>query len=335
MRLPKINIGTFNLLNLSLPNVEYYPRRSYTQETYEKKLVWLGNQLSKMKGDILGFQEVFHDEALLALLKSNIATAKYNVVSTYDSANTKRPYVALATRFEILEEEVFTDFPSLVQFDDEEIAIKRFSRPVLRCKVKLSENMIIQCFVAHLKSKRPDYPDDIPWEEKHHPKEIAHAKVRSLVRRTFEAAALRELLLPYLMGKDEPVILMGDLNDNNLAVSTKLISGEPPKKKEKSKVKRKIWDSLLYNVKDIQARMSFHDYYFSHIHNGHYEALDHILVSQEFVAENPKSIGRVVYVKVLNDHILDETLSDEAIPDWQSDHGQVVASIELKHQLFE
>jgi predicted extracellular nuclease len=39
---------------------------------------------------------------------------------------------------------------------------------------------------------------------------------------------------------------------------------------------------LLYNTKDIQARQSSGDFYYSHIYNGHYEGLDHILVSKHF-----------------------------------------------------
>ena len=332
---PKLNIGTFNLLNLSLPGVEFYRKRSYDQFTYSKKLSWISNQLEKMNADIIGFQEVFHIEALEELLKHTNEYAEYNLVSTVGQEPNKRPFVALASKYEIVESQVYASFPSVIHFDEGNVAIDKFSRPVLRCKIKIAEGVEIQCFVAHLKSKRPDYPENLDRKDRFHPREQAHAKVRALVRRAFEAAALRELMLTYLMNKDEPVILIGDLNDNDLAVSTRLISGEPPHKNEKQSVKREIWDSLLYNVKDIQARMSFHDYYFTHIHNGHYEALDHILVSQEFVQENPKGIGRIEYVKVFNDHVIDETLSDECVPEWQSDHGQVVACIELKRKIFE
>jgi hypothetical protein len=39
---------------------------------------------------------------------------------------------------------------------------------------------------------------------------------------------------------------------------------------------------LLYNTKDIQVRQSSGDFYYSHIYNGDYEGLDHILVSKHF-----------------------------------------------------
>jgi hypothetical protein len=54
------------------------------------------------------------------------------------------------------------------------------------------------------------------------------------------------------------------------------------------------------------------------------------MVSEELVAQNPDLIGKVTYVSVYNDHLIDETLSYEDMKKWKSDHGQVVASIRLK-----
>ena len=58
--------------------------------------------------------------------------------------------------------------------------------------------------------------------------------------------------------------------------------------------------------------------------------MDHILVSQEFVRQNPNRLGYVEYVKVYNDHLIDETLSDDRPPRWESDHGLVTATIQLE-----
>lgn len=35
-------------------------------------------------------------------------------------------------------------------------------------------------------------------------------------------------------------------------------------------------------------------------------------------------------VRTFNDHLLDETISEERIPNWQSDHAQVVVHIEMR-----
>jgi hypothetical protein len=133
-----------------------------------------------------------------------------------------------------------------------------------------------------------------------------------------------------LQHRQQPVIVLGDVNDGGSAVTSQIVSGEPPWRNLSFEQKQALWDVVLYHVKDIQARQSYQDFYYTHIHNGRYESLDHIMVSQEFVAQNPAHIGRVIYVSLFNDHLIDETLSNEAIEPWQSDHGQVVATIELR-----
>jgi hypothetical protein len=114
-----------------------------------------------------------------------------------------------------------------------------------------------------------------------------------------------------------------------------LVSGEPPMRRLPHEVKRKLWDVILYHVKDIQARNSYQDFYYTHVHNGHHESLDHIMVSEELVEENPNSVGKIGYVKVFNDHLIDDTLTNEKIKKWKSDHGLVVTSIELDNYRIE
>jgi hypothetical protein len=77
------------------------------------------------------------------------------------------------------------------------------------------------------------------------------------------------------------------------------------------------------------VRSSDRDVTYSHIHNGRYEVLDHILVSQEFVRSNPNHIGYVQFLQLFTEHLIDETLSEEKQNRTQSDHAQVVASIRL------
>jgi predicted extracellular nuclease len=222
-----------------------------------------------------------------------------------------------------------TDFPATAQLDIQGAAIplSHFSRPVLVAQIQLTETVECTVFVAHLKSKRPIFPDNADRQD---PIEIAKGQARSLMLRAAESIALRVLLMSVLQNRTYPVIVLGDMNDGGTAVTSQIISGEAPLRKFDSERKRQIWDTLLYHVKDIQARQSYGDFYYTHIHNGYYESLDHIMVSQEFVTQNPNRLGRVLYVSVFNDHLLDETLSRDRVPYWQSDHGQVVASIDLE-----
>lgn len=324
-KLKIIKLGSFNVLNLELPNVRYYGNKFYTEDIYEKKINWIASQLDRMDVDIVGFQEVFSEEALREALQRTQKLKDAHLIISEKIGGS--PAVALASRFQILNYQIIQNFPEALDFEGVELPMNTFSRPVLEATVEISENVAITFFVAHLKSKRPTIPDGVDARDL---LEKAKGEARSLIRRVGEATALRTILMQHLRQRTKPVVVMGDLNDNHLAVTTQIISGEPPFRQWDFESKKQVWDALLYHAKAIQARKSYHDYYYSHIHNGHYEALDHILVSQELVTENPNSIGRVGYVITLNDHLIDETLSDDKVEPWQSDHAQVVVSIEMK-----
>lgn len=319
-----LKIGTFNTLNLVNPNEKYYGNKAYSESDFNKKITWQGQQLDKMRADIVGFQEVFHGQALRKMVNSSEYLKDAFIVAA--NPDGQSPSVALASKFPIVETEIFENLPQL-DIEGNMIPITKFSRPVLKAVIEIAPEKRLTVFVAHLKSKRPTFAENV---DKNDPLEQAKGAVRSLVRRAVEACGLREILVNHSEYNQDPVIIVGDLNDTSLAVATRVVSGEPPMRYLKFEDKKKAWDTLFYHAKDIQARKSFHDFYYTHIHNGHYEALDHIMVSQELVAENPNSIGQIRNVAIFNDHLIDETLSEESIPCWQSDHGQVVAHIEFK-----
>ena len=165
---------------------------------------------------------------------------------------------------------------------------------------------------------------------RHDPWEDTKGLVRSLTLRACEAAALRYLILKEISHTKTPLIVLGDLNDAAHAVTSDILQGKLPQKNYPLEVKFKLWDILLYSCSDLQVRKSYKDVYYTHLHNSHYESLDHIFVSQEFVNENPRCIGNVEYMKLFTDHLMDTALTDDPPPSHTSDHGQVVISIRLK-----
>ncbi|RMG26762.1 MAG: endonuclease/exonuclease/phosphatase family protein [Bacteroidetes bacterium] len=323
----QFRVATFNLLNLVSPNVHYYGKKHYSKQTFNKKKQWICQQLKHMNADIVGFQEVFHEEALQEVVDASGLYPHAQLATA--NANGSQPVVGLLSRFPIKNVEVIVPFPEVLDIEGMEIPIREFRRPVLKADVEVRPGLELCCYVVHLKSKRPIYPDG-KEVERDDPVERGKGQARALILRAAEAAALRSLLMHTLQKRSKPVIVMGDVNDSGMAVTSRIISGEPPFRKMAREQKKKIWDVLLYHVKDVQARRSYHDFYYTHIHNGHYESLDHIMVSQELVQENPNHIGRVGQVQVLNDHLVDETFSRKKVNSWQSDHGQVVATIELR-----
>ena len=327
-----IKVATFNLFNMVLPETNYYGNRRYSRKDYEKKIDWIAYKLNEINADIVAFQEIFHLEALQEAVDRSGIYKNSKLIGA--NPNGQLPRVGILSRFPIVKQQIFEDFPedSLIEIENEEDAaiykmpFAKFSRPVLRADVMAYDNFVISNYVVHLKSKRPDLYEK---EDRDNPIHVAKASARSLFIRASEATAVRSLLMETLYKKENPVIVYGDVNDTGLSVTTQIISGVPPHRRYPIDVKKKLWDILLYHVKDIQARKSYQDVYYTYIHNGHCDNLDQIMVSQELVSENPRHLGKVGYVSVYNDHLIDSTISNEKEKPWKSDHGLVSATIEL------
>lgn len=332
MNIKNIKVGTFNLMNLMMPNREVYGGYHYTQDEFNRKASWVNFMLNQMGADVIGFQECFHRQALLNIIHNNRQYHDAEVVIGDEIGD--QPRVALLSKYPIQDVEVFDKFPpeSIIYVQPRGVYEKiflpfdSFSRPVLKVEVLIKPFGVVTFFVVHLKSKRPIFYDG---ESENNPMDLARAQVRSLMLRAAESAAVRAILLKDLRNQTKPVVVFGDVNDTGNAVTTRIISGEVPQHRLSDNVKQSVWDVLLYHVKDIQARRSYQDFYYTHIHNGMYESLDHIMVSQELVTENPRNVGRVGMVKVFNDHLIDQTFTDQRPDKCKSDHGVVVCSLEL------
>lgn len=329
MRGRRFRVGTFNLFNLILPDVPYYRGMVCTPESYERKLAWVAGQLAAMHAEVVGFQEVFHAAALEAAVRRTELDPDAVTVAA-PGADGTLPRVGLATTLPVLALESIADFPpeACLEVEGAALPYTRFRRPVLHATLDLPDDRgPVEVFVVHLKSKRPEVPDD---RDPHDPKERALGKVRAALMRGAEAAALRCLLVDRMRGQARPVVVLGDMNDTRHAITTEILTGSPPWRSMPREVKQEIWDVLLYDARDLQARTQPPEVHFTHIHNGRYEALDQIFLSQEFARQNPRRLASVTRVRVLNDHLVDDTLADHRQPFWQSDHGQVVCEIELR-----
>ncbi|OHD56481.1 MAG: hypothetical protein A2Y33_15245 [Spirochaetes bacterium GWF1_51_8] len=325
----KLKIANFNVCNLALPGKKIYGR-IVEENLFNKKKEWIGERLALMNADIIGFQEVFDRDALV---QTAVQSGAYNNpnIAVCEVGGTV-PLTGLLSRFPMSDVRTITAFPekAVLTFPrGKEFPIRHFHHPVLRATVSLPAGIDVTVIVVHLKSKRP-YFDGMNTASPASERDYANGKARALVIRAAESFALRSLVIDEIEGNSKPLMLFGDLNDFRDSVTTGIITGDSPMEKFAPEVKKASWDQLLYSTYDIQLRRSNHDVYYTHIYNGSYETLDHILVSQEFVHSNPAHIGRVEYMRIFNDHILDRTLTNEDIPEWQSDHGQVLVSLILK-----
>jgi Endonuclease/Exonuclease/phosphatase family len=328
-----VKIGTFNVLNLARPGERFYPdERPYSAAEYEEKATWIANQLRLMDADLVGFQEVFHEEALRDVCARSGEFPDGTVVAP-DADGASGPRLGLASRLP-LDGPVtaITEFPpgTDVAVDGVGLPVGTFSRPVLRARVVLdpAEGTTSTVFVAHLKSKRPIRDPQAP---DHDPREEALGKARALIRRAAEATALRFLVLDEIVGNAQPAIVLGDLNDAARAVTTDVIMGDSPSRFWPSDPddRRTYWDRLLYSAYELTVRRTGRDVSYTHVFNGHYENLDHVLVSQEFYERNPQRIAEVRYLRYLNDYLVDSQLSNDRRDRIASDHAQLVAEIHL------
>ncbi len=315
----EIRFATFNLCNLALPGMLFYDNlEPYTAAQYEAKISWIARQLDTMDADVIGFQEVFSQAALKEVLAK---TEKYKhgqhvgVDPDPQSAHLT-PNVALVSRLPLAAAATsYIDFPRglSVNLPGVPEPMTRFTRPVLHAQITLSSELAVSVFVVHLKSKRPDYRNG---EHDDDPGQQGIAALRSLMRRGTEALGLRYLLTEHVNDKRVPLVVMGDFNDVAAAVSTQLVMGT-------RRSGPNGFDDRLFDAYRTQSRHSpLRDIGFTHMHDGNYDTVDHVLVSEEFNPASRLAIGEVLDVTYLNDHV---ALRESET----SDHGVVLVRIRL------
>lgn len=322
-----LRIGTFNTLNLALADKQTYPGESLSKAEYEKKADWTADLLGEMDADFVGFQEIFHREALTDVVARS-GRYKQAVVDVAEGSE-PGPCVGFVSRLPVKRVEVVHDFPleSRLDVGGQPLPFTKFHRPLFKVTVELPGGKEALILVVHLKSKRPMIDEGRP---RHDPWEEARGQARSLILRACEAAALRWMVLHEIRNTETPLILLGDLNDSTHAVTSDILQGGHPQRYFPPDVKKRMWDILLYSCGDLQVRKSYKDVYYTHLHDSHYESLDHIFVSQEFVNENPRHLANVEYLRIYNDHLLDPSLTDEKPRPWVSDHGAVVVGLKMR-----
>ncbi len=390
-------IASFNVKNLIGPDKEYYKFQSYTPEEYAWKEDWLADQIVAMNADIVGFQEVFEEEALRDTLgradrigqaqnaeslpgpdkryhkhaifqhleyrdyaKAALAFAR----NIHDGApGQRRPGVAILSRLgfvgtpEIIQE---MDQPLDIPFqtmggdDGGHFSIRKLSRPILKARVPV-QGAVVTVFNCHLKSKLGEFirSEDAPYPSEadltqYDPIGRALGAARAAMRRMAEAWVLRGAIIAELR-QGNPVIVLGDFNDHENAVSSEIITGEVPFKnyewmlrhdaehrgdryseEEAAQITENIEAVRLHSAEKMFVRKSLRDMVYTSAFGGHYESIDQILMSRHFTPEWTGAIGEMTYFSVLNDHLTDGSHPEAPYNKLASDHGQIMATIQLR-----
>lgn len=324
----KFSVATINLLNLNEPGLPIYKdTKGWSQEQYDRKIDWTARQISLLNADVMAFQELWHADSLARVFTQSLMADDYQLLVPVDSKG-KRITCAAAVRREIPVESVewIEDFPeSLVlrsvggdaQTPAIEVAIKGFSRPVLHARLKLHpDELPVHLYVCHLKSKGPTdlYRETWYSKEVHGMHHGALGAAVSTIRRTAEAAAMRVILNLVMKNNNEPVIVMGDINDGQNSNTQNILTEQPGYLFGDS---RGGGDTALYSAQIMQEFRDTRDVFYTYSYKGMKESLDHILFSQEFYDQSKKRRWMFDGLFVNNDHLNHDNHNENGT----NDHG--------------
>ena len=394
----RFTIASFNVKNLIGPDQEYYKFQSYTPEEYAWKLDWIADQLLSMDADIIGFQEIFEEDALRDVITetdsrgleanaanlpgpsksyrrkaifrklaytpyTNAALAFAPNINDTGEPGRRRPGLAILSRLgfaeppEIIQDlSLPVDIP-MASLDGEEDAgrfqLRRLSRPILKVRIPIG-GQTVTVFNCHLKSKlgefiTPKGADFAPESvlNAYNPAGRAMGSLRAGLRRMAEAWVLRRAILEEL-DKGHPVMVLGDFNDGENAVSSEIISGETPfrnyswmlrhdakqsndrySREENKHITEAVDRVRLRSAEKMFLRKSLRDVVYTTAFGGIHESIDQIYMSRHFDPTWPKASGNMRYFSVFNDHLTDGSHPEAPYNKLASDHGQIMAHMEL------
>ncbi|MEM9466578.1 MAG: endonuclease/exonuclease/phosphatase family protein [Actinomycetota bacterium] len=332
-----LSFATFNLKNLQVAGAPTYPNTPpATPAEYARKVEWTANQLRNLDADVIGFQELWDPQALADVFAHPALASQHYQLVTNAQTGTINNALAIRSGIQRLHTMWVSDFPADVSLNSKDqqikLAVQSFGRAVLRVKITPApegsrQPKPIVVFVAHLKSKRPADVDFARNQSPNPPDKISMGSAISLIRRAAEAAALR-VLVSNALDAGERVVVIGDLNDSQFAVTTDMLEAGAryridPTSRVASSSK---WG--LYSIATLQELRSLRDVYYTYVHEGFRESLDHILVSQHFYDHSNKREWAFKTARLFNDHLEDK--ENPKLKKTVSDHGQLKAEFRYK-----
>jgi predicted extracellular nuclease len=331
--MPTFKVMTWNIENLFQFGEQGGPK---TNDQYQQKLQSLAAVILQLDPDVLALQEIGSPEALddlVALLQNSYPHLQ---LSTRPDARGIR--VGFISKLEIKAQEDLINFPntglaSVPGFDSGGTPneVKQLSRGALRILVEPTPNVAVHLIVSHLKSKLLSYSSTSGGSRFNPKDENERAQVAgfALLKRTAEAVALRVAANELLEGnKTQALILLGDLNDVTNAATTQILYGSGGSEIGTAGFDRPDQgdDTRLFNLASlIPAERRY-----SRINQGNKELIDHILVSQELLAGQPRRTPIVdshigIFGSLPSVTINPGTRLGEAA----SDHAPITATFEL------
>jgi endonuclease/exonuclease/phosphatase family metal-dependent hydrolase len=332
----RLRIATLNCLNLALPGRRFYDGwEPYSGDEYLAKTQWLAGLLDRLAADFVLVQEVFHEQALADVVRQTAAGARgYAVAVPLADETNVRPRLGLIWRAAWRPQlETIAEFPpGTAVAVPERAPHTRFSRPLLLARVPwgAAGGPTLALLNVHLKSRRPEF---VAGESAEDPAAEARAQLRSLVMRGAEAAALRRHVIELTRGAGTPLVVAGDFNDDVDAVTTQIVADTSWKREDRPQRDHMLFDA--FDVVEGPSPARGRDVAYTILHAGVPERIDHVFVSEEFVAQSRRALARVLSVEIFNDHLTERQAHGRGLiagadpSRIYSDHAAVCATVEL------
>ena len=228
----KIRLGTFNLFQFAEPPYAWYTKKDkFNKRQWTEKTTWIKEQIRKMDCDIIGFQEVFSQDALEALVKelgyTYFATADIAKLSTNNPMKYVTTTVALASKYPITNlQKVRAHTPSLKSHGYE--GHFTFSRLPIKATITLPNTARDFSLCLSLKVQQRQCFEYVFHEEDslEHKKELVFKTLDdkhsvSLQQRLCEASSL---FFDIRKSKSKPSVLLCDLNDKEFSLTIEALN---------------------------------------------------------------------------------------------------------------
>jgi endonuclease/exonuclease/phosphatase family metal-dependent hydrolase len=265
-------VMTWNIENLFPVG---HPSGPKTQQLYERKMQNLAHTILAIAPDVLALQEVGDPQSFADLQRRLGDRYPYTNLSSHPDPRGIR--VALVSRMPMVEARELHEFPKTALtnvLNSQGHPIRNMGRGAVKATVVLAQGLLVNIVTAHLKSKLITYSGGrrYPLDEDERAREIGEA----LFKRTAEAVALRVYLNYLMANNNNPLILMGDMNDGPKSTTTEILTGP----EDRSLTQKDKYDDIrLYNLADyIEPSRRY-----SRLYQKERELIDHIFVSYELI----------------------------------------------------
>jgi len=350
-----IKVATFNLCNYLEPPYAFYDFENiYSAEQWQKKQDWISNYLSEHQPDVIGFQEVFSPESLQQLVKSQGFPyfAVIDEAKLVDDYIYQSPVVAIASRYPIKATspvQANTELATAMGLCDD----FQFSRQPLRATIDIPHFGLCDCYVVHFKSKRPTDPTDPTVNEtdtdtetntdtdakdsviKAFTTEISGSWASS-IQRGSEAALLLTAIIERRAQSGNPILLMGDFNDNLQDGVLQHLLTQTVRNRSQGGINQllapyrlkdswTLFQAATQNLDNDEKQPKQRPY--SHYFGSKGSVLDYILLSCEFDAEYQESLAEVSCYHTDDRHLINPIYERDS---QSTDHAVVMISLTLR-----